>query len=253
MANSKPIVFFLPGGYHTSWIYDSVRNILSDRGFATDASDLISVGATDANVGMYSDATHLRSQLMKILNQGNEIILVAHSYGGIVASNAVDGLSVEQRAAQGKKGGIILILYLAGLVVPAGRTFLSLCPPTPSWDVIENGFLVPKNPLYNFYADVEPLLASKAVNALKPMSPGVLKDETKYEPWNQEFAVGYIFTEEDKQLPLEAQNVMFSHFPNGAFSARLASGHSPFLNVPDALADIIQNSISHVSNGKLSD
>ena len=137
MASVKPTVFFLPGGYHGSWIYDSVRGILSDRGFATDASDLVSVGTTDASVGIHSDATHLRSQLTRIIDEGKEVVLVAHSYGGIVASNAVDGLSIEQRAAQGKQGGIILILYLAALVVPAGRTFLSLCPPTPSGDVIE--------------------------------------------------------------------------------------------------------------------
>ncbi|KAI0407384.1 hypothetical protein F4802DRAFT_605557 [Xylaria palmicola] len=252
MASSKPTVFFLPGGYHTSWIYDSVRSILSDRGFSTDACDLVSVGTADASVGMYSNAMHLRSQLTKIIDEGKEIVLVAHSYGGIVGSNAVDGLITEQRASQGKQGGIVLILYLAGLVVPAGRTFRSLAPPTPSWNVTEDGFLVPKDPLASFYADVEPSLASKAINALKPMSPQVLRDEIKYEPWHQGFEVGYIFTEEDTQLPIDAQNAMFSQFPDGAFSAGLASGHSPFLNRPSALADVIQEGIDHVSKQRLS-
>ncbi|KAF2963214.1 hypothetical protein GQX73_g10362 [Xylaria multiplex] len=250
MAISKPTVFFLPGGYHTTWIYDSVRSILSDRGFATEASDLVSVGTTDASVGMHSDAVHLRSQLTKLIDDGKDIVLVAHSYGGIVASNAVHRLSVEQRAAQGKQGGIALILYLAGLVVPSGRTLLSIAPPSPSWDVTRDDFLMPKDPLHNFYADVEPLLASKAIDALKPMSPQVLKDEITYEPWNQGFNVGYIFTEDDNQLPIETQQIMFTRFPGGSFSANLASGHSPFLNIPGALADVIQDGINFVLKKK---
>ncbi|KAI0514724.1 Alpha/Beta hydrolase protein [Xylaria bambusicola] len=249
MATSKPTVFFLPGGFHTSWIYDTVRNILSNRGFETDASDLVSVGATDASVGMHSDAAHLRSQLVKLVDEGKEIVLVAHSYGGIVASNAVDGLSIEQRAAQGKQGGIILVLYLSALIVTAGRTFLSIAPPSRSQNKFEtklDDFLTAKDPLHNFYNDVEASLATKAIEALQPMSSQVLRDEVSYEPWNQGFEVGYIFTDNDNQLPIGVQKAMASQFPNDSFSANLASGHSPFLNVPDSLADVIEDGISYV-------
>ncbi|KAK5637288.1 hypothetical protein RRF57_013000 [Xylaria bambusicola] len=249
MATSKPTIFFLPGGFHTSWIYDTVRNILSDRGYATGASDLVSVGTTDASVGMHSDAAHIRSQLVQLIDEGKGVVLVAHSYGGIVTSNAVDGLSVQQRTAEGKEGGIVLILYLAALIVPAGRTFLSIVPPSPSQrksEVKSDGFLTPKDPLYNFYNDVEPSLATKAIAALRPMSPQVLRDEVKHEPWKQGFEVGYIFTVNDNQLPIDVQKTMSSQFPDGSFSANLASGHSPFLNIPDALADVIEDGISYV-------
>ncbi|KAI3339605.1 hypothetical protein F4824DRAFT_49452 [Ustulina deusta] len=247
MASSKPIIFFSPGGFHTPWIYDTVRRILSNRGFATEASYLVSVGTTDASVGMLSDAKHLRSLLTKTIDEGKEVVVVAHSYGGVIVSNAVDGLSVAQRAAEGKQGGILMILYLAALIIPAGKNFWAIVNPNSvPWDDTGDGFLVPKNPIHSFYADVEAPLASKAANALKPMSSQVLIDESTYEPWNQGFEVGYIFTEEDNTLVIDAQKVMFSHFPDGSFSASLASGHSPFLNIPDALADTIQDGVDYV-------
>ncbi len=135
MASSKPTIFFSPGGFHTPWIYDTVRRILSNRGFATEASYLVSVGTTDASVGMLSDAKHLRSLLTKTIDEGKEVVVVAHSYGGVIVSNAVDGLSVAQRAAEGKQGGILMILYLAALIIPAGKNFWAIVNPNSvPWD-----------------------------------------------------------------------------------------------------------------------
>ncbi|KAI0543781.1 Alpha/beta hydrolase fold-1 [Xylaria curta] len=241
-----PTVFFIPGAWHEPWVFDSVRSILSARGFETEASSLATAGSTDPSVGLHDDAAKIRLALTKLVNEGKEVVLVAHSYGGIVASNSVDGLSITQRAAIGLKGGVIMILYLAAFAIPIGTDLVENFGGSyaPWWNLSE-GFFTPIQPLDVFYADVETSLAEKAVAALKPMPLQMVKDKSVYDPRGT-FEVGYIFAEKDQALPIRAQEAMFSQFPAGSFSARLDSSHSPFLSMPDALADTIENAARYV-------
>jgi pimeloyl-ACP methyl ester carboxylesterase len=66
------------------------------------------------------DAAALRSTLERLADEGKEIVLVVHSYGGFVGQNAVEGLGLKQRQAVSKKGGVIIFVYLASFVVPKG-------------------------------------------------------------------------------------------------------------------------------------
>ncbi|KAI1271284.1 alpha/beta-hydrolase [Xylaria sp. FL0933] len=249
---TKPTIVFIPGMFHTPWFFDGLRNHVSRRGYDTEASSLASAGATVAvaKEGLSGDAKRVRSLLTDLIDEGKEIVIVAHSYGGLVASNAVAGLNIQKRSAAGMKGGIILILFLAGIVLPSGQNLIGLADPTSSlpWEDTEDGFIVPNNPHHRYYADIESSLATKALNGLQPMSSRVLTDISGYEPWNDGFGVGYIFTENDNTLPIDLQKTMCSRFPEGSFSTSLDSGHSPFLNMPDAVAEAIDEAIEYVVN-----
>ncbi|KAI3331190.1 hypothetical protein F4824DRAFT_491650 [Ustulina deusta] len=244
----SPTIFFTPGAWHSPWVFDDVRSILSARGFGTEASSLATVESADSSVGTVSDAAKVRSALTKLINEGKEVVIVAHSYGGAVASNAVEGLGIEHRTSNGLKGGVILILYLAAFALPAKTTVLAALGGSylDWWKVSEDGFLTPLEPLDVFYADVEPSLAKKAIDDLKPMPLRVLTDISAYSPLDGGFEVGYIFAEKDQAVPIGVQHAMFSQFPAGSFSASLASSHSPFFSIPDTLADTIQKATESV-------
>ncbi|KAI1739862.1 Alpha/beta hydrolase fold-1 [Xylaria scruposa] len=244
-TKTVPTVFFIPGAWHEPWVFDNVRSILSARGFETEASSLATVGSPDSSVGLHVDAAKIRSALTKLVDEGKEVVLVAHSYGGLVASNAVDGLGITQRAASGLKGGIIMILYLAAFAVPAGTDLVMNFGGYAHWWNVSKGFVTAMQPLEVFYADVESSLAEKAIASLKPMPLQMMKDISAYDPRGT-FEVGYIFAEKDQALPISAQDAMFSQFPAGSFSARLDSSHSPFLSMPDTLADTIENATKYV-------
>lgn len=96
-----------------------------------------------------------------------------------------------------------------------------------------------------FYADVETSLANKAVDALVPMPIRTATDVSPFDPREGGFEVGYIFAEEDKAVPLPAQQALFTSFPAGSFSASLNSSHSPFFSIPDTLADTIEKAYKH--------
>ncbi|KAI0814271.1 Alpha/Beta hydrolase protein [Xylaria sp. FL0064] len=250
---TKPTIVFIPGMFHTPWFFNGLRNHVSRRGYDTEASSLASAGTTVAvaKEGLSGDAKHVRSLLTDLIDEGKEIVIVAHSYGGLVASNAVAGLSIQKRSAAGMKGGIILILFLAGIAIPSGHNLMGIANANPTsipWEDAEDGFIIPNNPHHRYYADIEPLLTTKAINGLQPMSSQVLTDKSGYEPWNDGFGVGYIFTENDNTLPIDLQKTMFSRFPEGSFSTNLDSGHSPFLNMPDAVAEAIHEAIEYAVN-----
>jgi pimeloyl-ACP methyl ester carboxylesterase len=119
---SKPTIVFPPGAWHTPDCFDIVREQLHQRGWETEAVAYPSMGAEPPNKGLAEDAAAVRVVLDELINHGKDIVLVVHSYGGLVGQNAVDGLGVKQRQAAGKRGGIINFVYLAAFVAPKGLT-----------------------------------------------------------------------------------------------------------------------------------
>lgn len=49
--------------------------------------------------------------------QGKEIIIVGHSYGGIPATAATEGQGVAERAQRGERGGFKAMLFFAGFAI----------------------------------------------------------------------------------------------------------------------------------------
>ena len=50
----------------------------------------------------------------------SEIVLVMHSYGGVVGSSAAKGFWRKERKEKGKDGGIIHLVYIAAIVLDEG-------------------------------------------------------------------------------------------------------------------------------------
>ena len=68
----------------------------------------------------------MRSTLKRLADDGKEIVLVVHSYGGLVGQNALVGLGRKQRQAVGKEGGVIIFAYLAAFVAPKGASIKAM-------------------------------------------------------------------------------------------------------------------------------
>lgn len=133
---TQPVTFhFVPGSFHGPWAFDLIRAELASRGFKkSSASTLPSVGNADPDVALYADAAAVRTDLEALVDAGQKVVLVAHSYGGAVSSNAVEGLSVQQRTAAGRQGGIINHIFLTALALPVGQTALDAFNGTrPAW------------------------------------------------------------------------------------------------------------------------
>lgn len=84
-------VVLVHGAWHGAWCWDAVVSVLDAVGIPSIAVDLPGHGASTEPPGdFYSHADHLRRLLGSI---NGPIILVGHSYGGAVISEAASGIS----------------------------------------------------------------------------------------------------------------------------------------------------------------
>lgn len=125
MASSNlPTIVFAPGAWHDPSCFDLVAADLNSHGYVTEGITYPSVGAEPPSKGLPDDAVAARAVLERLADEGKEIVLVVHSYGGLVGANAVEDLGYRQRARAGKKGGVIMFVYLSAFVVAKGTSLL---------------------------------------------------------------------------------------------------------------------------------
>lgn len=119
-----PTIVFTPGAWHGTWAFDTVRDSLEVLGYPTEAVALPSVGNTNASVGVAEDAAALAAELATLTDAGKDVVIVCHSYGGVVASTAVEGYGYADRSAAGLDGGVIMLVYMTAFAAPAQTSLL---------------------------------------------------------------------------------------------------------------------------------
>ncbi|KAF4770551.1 hypothetical protein HAV15_012904 [Penicillium sp. str.  len=114
----SPVFVFVPGAWHAADTFDVVRDLMQKRGLATEAISTPSVGAFPPDKGLHADIEHTRAVLKEMVEAGRQIVLVNHSYGGMVGAGAVEGLGYSQRCKVGLPGGVIMVVWMAAFVTP---------------------------------------------------------------------------------------------------------------------------------------
>lgn len=125
-STEKPTVVFIPGAWHLPEAFDTVRQILTTRGFPSAAVSLPSTGAESPTLSLSDDILSARLVVEQLVNDGKKVMVVAHSYGGLVASGAVKHLGYAQRRDAGSKGGVIMLVYMAAFAATKGSSTLDL-------------------------------------------------------------------------------------------------------------------------------
>lgn len=93
MSTDQPTILFIPGAWHGPDVFDVVRDSLTSRNIPTVALALPSIGTEPPTKGLTDDT---------IFVQGKRVVIIAHSYGGMVRAGAVEGLEYAERQKQGK-------------------------------------------------------------------------------------------------------------------------------------------------------
>ena len=115
-------------------------SVLEAQGYPTVCPTLPSIDASPPTVDLPDDAKLIRSQLQRLVeDERKEVVVVVHSYGGVVGSEAVtQELGAEQRGRQGLDGGVIRLLYICAFVVPVGHSLAGAVGGTlPPWIQIQ--------------------------------------------------------------------------------------------------------------------
>ncbi|KAI5859405.1 alpha/beta-hydrolase [Durotheca rogersii] len=122
---SKPSILLVPGSFSLPEFYDKVISGVAAKGYEIRGLHYPSVGfKTGPRQGepatMLDDAAFIAKEVEALADEGKDVILLAHSYGGVPITQSAKGLSKQERQKEGKKGGIVRLLYMTALVVPEG-------------------------------------------------------------------------------------------------------------------------------------
>jgi len=167
----NPTLVIVHGASHTGEHFVPLANALQAAGF-TNVHNLTlpSAGSKPAVTSFDPDVAHIRDTVTKCVENGEDVAVIMHSYGGAPSCEAVRGLGKEDRANEGKTGGVIRMIFIASVVLPEGTTVQNnpLNPPTdpvnqrftgdPSHFKFEDGFgtvLDGKEWFYNDMPDEE--------------------------------------------------------------------------------------------------
>ena len=207
------------GAWHRPSTFDLLRAQLDALGHASVAVNLPTAGP-DPHGGLADDAATVRAAIEAI---DGPVVVLAHSYGGIPATQAAAGLPNVQQ-----------LIYLAAYVPDIGESMFTIhgIPDPEDPDTL---FPIGDDPRTQLYADVPSPLAEQAIADLVDQRVQPWADRLTAAAWHT-IPSTYIITDQDASLPPALQEQMSAHTKQ---VRRIPTSHSPFLSQPAELAALL--------------
>ncbi|PLB47688.1 alpha/beta-hydrolase [Aspergillus steynii IBT 23096] len=237
-VSQSPIVVIAPGAWNRGSAYDDFGDILKKRGIRSMAVDHVSNGAEPPNKGLTEDSNRFRELVCHLVDQGEKLVLLGHSYGGMVISAAATGLGFQERQKAGKPGGVICLVYVAAFVAERGKNLRDMVGGQLWPWMLSQGDYVRLDSDVDLVQDVPAeIKASRTKHMLPHICLRSFTERATEEPWHT-IPSAYIVCDDDVALPPTIQDSMIKSL-NHPRVFRLNSGHSPFQSMPTETADIL--------------
>lgn len=138
MASAVEVVL-VPGYWVGPGAYDTVKPLLEQADHRVTVAPLPSTGQLPGPTNnLQADVAAIRAIIESRVEQGADVLVVAHSAGGFLAAHATQDLGKKARADAGKKGGVVKFAFLAGALFPPGHVH----GPAPFMDIQVRLFLI---------------------------------------------------------------------------------------------------------------
>ncbi len=224
MAESRSIVL-VHGAWHGPWAWSKVAGPLRERGFVVHTPANPSSGPDPDSLGdLYDDADNVRRTLAGL---DGEALVVAHSYGGVVATEGAAGA-----------GNVAHLLYLTAFMLDEGESLRETVGGVePDWQIVDEaglGVTVTRAEEI-FYNDCSPEDAAEAAGQLEPQSREALGQSVRQAAWH-DIPSTYLICERDNAIPPFVQEELAQR---AGEVRRLDASHSPFLSRPDEVIELI--------------
>jgi pimeloyl-ACP methyl ester carboxylesterase len=222
----RATVMLVHGAWHGAWCWDDVRVRLHDAGIATVAVDNPSV--TRRGADLRADVDHVRAALDAV---NGPVVLVGHSYGGAVVSEAA------------AHPNVVHTVFLTAFPLEAGESVATnRLTGGEDMDLAEafvfDGDSISVDPdrvVHFFFHDCDEAVAAAACDRLLPMSFAAMSGTAETARWREKPST-YVVCTDDHTLPVALQRSGASRVDN---VIELHASHSPFLSRPDDVARII--------------
>jgi pimeloyl-ACP methyl ester carboxylesterase len=231
-------IVLVHGAWHGGWCWRKLVPLLEDKGHEVVALDLPGHGsdrtpASDVTLAAYAD------RVARALDEKAEpVVLVGHSMGGIVISEAA-----ERRPEK-----IRMLVYLSGFLLPDGETLLATSQAdeealiSPNLDVDEErGIITVREDKARdiFYGDCSEEDAEWARERLipEPLAPFVTPVGVSEQNFGR-VRRAYVECLRDRAIGPATQKRMYEALPCEEVVS-METDHSSFLSAPEELAGIL--------------
>jgi len=228
-TNSVNIVL-VHGGFVDGSGWEGVYNILKKDGYH------VSV-VQNPTLSLAGDVAATRRALAA---QDGPAILVGHSYGGVVITEA------------GNDPRVAGLVYIAAFAPDKGESVAALIKDPPPGAPVppilppQDGFLFLDRAKFpaSFAADVEPGKAAFMADSQVPWGVEALSGTVSEPAWKKK-ASWYMVATEDRMIPPAAQRLMSSRA--GSTVVEEKGSHSIYVSQPAAVAALIENAVTSVT------
>jgi pimeloyl-ACP methyl ester carboxylesterase len=218
-----PSIVLVHGGFVDGSGWEGVYNILKKNGY--------SVGVVQNATKSHADDVATTKQV--IAAQKGSVILVGHSYGGAVITEA------------GNDPKVIGLVYITAFAPDKGESVQSLIKDPPPGAPVPpilppvNGYLFLDREKFpaSFAGDVEKGKAVFMADSQVPwgvdaLGGAIIEPAWKHKPsW-------YLLVTDDKMIPIAAQRLMAKRA--GATTAEVGGSHAIYVSNPKVVAEIIE-------------
>ncbi|KAL8747120.1 MAG: hypothetical protein Q9190_000943 [Brigantiaea leucoxantha] len=243
MNNGRPILAILPAAWHSPVHYSAYIGQLRIAGYTSVTERLPSCDSLHPRVqSVATDAAFIRERLLiPVIEAGQEVVVIMHSYSGGPGSVAAKGLSLAERRAAGRTGGVIGLIYISAFIAHEGQTLVSGNGGQLSPWVIEhpNGQMGVKDAKEVFYNDVPDAIAIQAVNNLRDQARSTAFTPCGAPAWSDLYYNGrraFARLTLDNVIPVQGQDAMLQASGVRWDVQTFTTGHVPFLSQPRQLA-----------------
>jgi pimeloyl-ACP methyl ester carboxylesterase len=216
------------GGFIGGWYWAETAALLEKGSHDVQVVEQMpSAGRDPASLGdLSADAACVRQRVESV---GESVVLVGHSYGGMVITELADHPAVAHT------------VYLSAFWPRRGMSLSDLLGdrPLPNWIVPhDNGTATVTHDLgvarEALCADLDPDRAAEELRRLQPQSLSSFGSPSSAP--DRKHPTTYIICEQDNAIPVDAQEQMATAADH---VERLPSSHQPMASMPDRLAEIL--------------
>lgn len=123
-------IFLAPGMFSGGEPFEALAGSLRKEGFSTHVGLTVTTNTkSPGNPTIADNVTKCREDITRCVDEAGaaDVIVVMHSAAGHYCSGALKDLSVQQRKAVGKRGGVSHIVFIAAVIAEEGNASDLVC------------------------------------------------------------------------------------------------------------------------------
>ena len=227
----KPFsIVLVHGGFVDGSGWQGVHDILTRDGYEV-------IVVQNPTISLADDVAFTRRA---IAAAGNPVVLVGHSYGGVIITEA------------GNDPKVASLAYIAAFAPDAGESVETLIAnpppgaPVPPILPPQDGFLKLDSTKFadSFAADVDPATARFMADSQVPWGVEALNGAVTEAAWRSKPS-WYLIATDDKMIPPAAQELMSRRA--GSTLAQVHASHAVYVSQPQAVAALIEKAANGVT------